>query len=124
MLGAGAVQGANMFYHRAVFAGAGTFNDNMGAGMPFAREDFEMSARSGWRLCRRAGTVLQVTHRHGRLIGSAEANKTVELYDHGRGAFYASMINCGFPEILEVMEASSLAEHQAPGLPHAHGART
>lgn len=45
MLGAGVVQGANMFYHRAVFAGAGTFNDNMGAGTPFACEDSEMSAR-------------------------------------------------------------------------------
>lgn len=48
------------------------------------------------------------------MIGSAEANKTVESYDYGRGAFYASMISRGFPQFWKLWEVSSLQDTKHP----------
>ena len=99
LLPAGIVQGANMFFHRSVFESVGNFNKRMGAGTPFACEDIEMATRASL-----AGFMgaqipdIKVTHHHRRLIGSAEAESTVESYDHGRGAYYASLLDMGIHE--------------------------
>jgi hypothetical protein len=47
----------------------------------------------------------KVVHHHGRLIGSAEANSTIESYDFGRGAYYASLLESGAPEAWKLWEA-------------------
>jgi hypothetical protein len=108
LLPAGAIQGANMFFHRSVFGRVGLFNDRMGAGTPFACEDIEMATRASM-----AGFVgalvpfFKVSHHHRRLRGSAEANATVTSSDYGRGAYYASLINLGIPEVWKLWETSS-----------------
>lgn len=116
LMPAGLVQGANMFFHKTVFATAGKFNDNMGPGTPFVCEDIEMAARAS--LAGFTGARLpffKVTHHHGRLIGSAEADKTVEAYDYSRGAYYAAMIDRGFSQFWKMWEALSLQNTQRPG---------
>lgn len=108
MMPAGVVQGANMFFHRSVFQRAGNFNEKMGSGTPFACEDIEMAARASF-----AGFLgaqvpfFKVTHHHKRYIGSAEAEQTVESYDFGRGAYYASLIERGYPQFWKFWEAKS-----------------
>ena len=108
LLAAGIVQGANMFFHRSVFQNVGQFNEKMGAGTPFPCEDIEMAARAS--LAGFLGAQVpffKVIHHHKRLIGSAEANATVESYDYGRGAYYASLINSGFPQFWQLWESCS-----------------
>ncbi|HTQ84428.1 MAG TPA: hypothetical protein VMI47_14305 [Pseudolabrys sp.] len=48
-----------------------------------------------------------VTHRHWRMRGSAEANATVESYDYGRGAYYASLLERGIPDAWKLWQACS-----------------
>ncbi len=112
LLPAGAIQGANMFFHRSVFDRVGLFNDHMGAGTPFACEDIEMATRAS--LAGFVGALVpffKVTHHHRRLRGSAEANATVTSYDYGRGAYYASLINLGIPDAWKLWETSSQMQH-------------
>jgi GT2 family glycosyltransferase len=103
ILSAGDLQGANMFFSRAVFNRAGLFNENMGSGTPFACEDIEMATRasmSGFR-----GVLLpdlKVLHDHGRKAGTPEADRTIEGYDFGRGAYYASLIVMGYRQESEL----------------------
>jgi LPS sulfotransferase NodH/GT2 family glycosyltransferase len=97
ILAAGSVQGANMFFGRVVFQQAGMFNENMGWGTPFACGDIEMATRASMHGFR--GVLLpelKVLHNHGRKRGSPEANRTVEGYDFGRGAYYASLVVAGY----------------------------
>ena len=97
ILAAGSIQGANMFFGREVFERAGLFNENMGAGTPFACEDIEMATRASMHGLR--GVLLpelKVLHDHGRKYGSPEADRTVEGYDFGRGAYYASLVVAGY----------------------------
>lgn len=92
----GFVQGANMFFVREVFQRAGLFNENMGMGTPFVCEDIEMATRASLHGFR--GVLLpelKVLHDHGRKRGTLEADRTVEGYDFGRGAYYASLIATG-----------------------------
>ena len=92
-----------MFFAREVFLRAGLFNENMGAGTPFACEDIEMATRAS--LQGFSGALLPeltVLHDHGRKRGSAEAQKTREDYDYGRGAYYASFMLAGHPQIWEL----------------------
>ena len=87
ILAAGSIQGANMFFGREVFERAGLFNENMGAGTPFACEDIEMATRASMQGLR--GVLLpelRVLHNHGRKRGTPEADRTVEGYELGRGA--------------------------------------
>jgi glycosyltransferase involved in cell wall biosynthesis len=108
LMPAGVIQGANMFFHRSIFQNIGNFNEKMGSGTPFACEDIEMAARASF-----AGFLgaqvpfFKVIHHHKRLIGSVEANVTVESYDYGRGAYYASLIDKGFPQVWRLWEACS-----------------
>ena len=106
LLGAGVVQGANMFFHRSVFNSVGRFNERMGSGTPFACEDIEMAARASL-----AGFIgaqvpfFKVIHHHKRLIGSAEAESTVESYDYGRGAYFASLMDRGVSQVWRMWES-------------------
>jgi glycosyltransferase involved in cell wall biosynthesis len=100
---AGVVQGANMFFHRSVFDGIGYFNEKMISGF-----DIEMAARAS--LAGFLGAQVpffKVIHHHKRLIGSVEANLTVEKYDYGRGAYYASLLYQGVPQSWKLWEACS-----------------
>lgn len=93
---AGFIQGANMFFARHVFQQAGLFNENLGSGTPFCCEDLEMATRASMLGFR--GVLLpelKVFHNHGRKRGTPEAERTVEDYDFGRGAYYASLILTG-----------------------------
>ncbi|HEX3708988.1 MAG TPA: glycosyltransferase family A protein [Pseudolabrys sp.] len=106
LIGAGWVQGANMFFHRSIFEKIGPFNDKMGSGTPFACEDIEMAARAS--LAGFVGAQLpffKVVHHHKRHIGSAEATSTIESYDYGRGAYYSSLLDLGVPEAWKLWEA-------------------
>jgi hypothetical protein len=53
----------------------------------------------------------KVTHHHRRLRGSAEANATVESYDYGRGAYYASLIERGIADVWKLWEKNSEMQH-------------
>ncbi len=108
LMPAGVVQGANMFFHKSIFQSAGNSNEKMGSGTPFACEDIEMAAHAS--LAGFAGAqfpYFKVAHHHRRLIGSAESDQTVVSYDYGRGAYYASLIDQGFPHSWKLWEACS-----------------
>lgn len=99
---AGQIQGANMFFTRSVFEKAGYFDENLGAGTHFPCEDIEMvcrASRYGF-----TGVVLPgftVFHDHGRKVNSPEAESTVKAYDHGRGAYYGTLLSKGVREAWE-----------------------
>src|SRR5665647_1226617 len=92
---------APIYFSSIGFQSIGNFKENMGSGTPFACEDIEMAARASL-----AGFLgahvpfFKVVHHHGRLIGGAEANATIESYDFGRGAYYASLPDGGVPHCL------------------------
>ena len=114
-LPAGIIQGANMFFAREVFRRAGLFNETMGAGTPFACEDIEMATRAS--LQGFSGALLPeliVLHDHGRKRGSVEAEKTRDAYDYGRGAYYASFMLTGHPQIWELWARQTHARGPAP----------
>lgn len=95
----GIVQGANMFFLREVFERAGLFSVEMGAGTIFPCEDIEMACRashSGFTGAQLPGFT--VYHHHRRKINSPEAIATIRSYDHGRGAYYASLLARGVPQ--------------------------
>jgi glycosyltransferase involved in cell wall biosynthesis len=108
MISAGTIQGANMFFHRLVFAKVGVFNPQMGSGTPFPCEDVEMASRAS-----RGGFVgaqlpeLRVSHHHQRLRDSPEALATIEGYDYGRGAYYASLIEAGVEGVWNFWQSNS-----------------
>jgi len=108
ILPAGAFQGANMFFRREVFATAGLFRPDLGAGTPFPCEDIEMGLRAS-----HAGFTgvqlpsVKVYHNHGRRINSPEAIATIEGYDIGRGAYYAAAMVAGINDIWRLWPATS-----------------
>ncbi|WP_194726677.1 glycosyltransferase family 2 protein [Noviherbaspirillum malthae] len=96
VLQTGRIQGANMFYMRKVFDIAGVFDEDLGAGTPFACEDIEMACRASHHGF--TGALLPdftVYHHHGRKRCSPEAKRTVDSYDHGSGAYYATLLARG-----------------------------
>jgi glycosyltransferase involved in cell wall biosynthesis len=106
LIGAGWVQGANMFFHRSIFQSIGPFNEKMGSGTPFACEDIEMAARASLGGFFGAQVpFFKVVHHHMRHIGTPEATSTIESYDFGRGAYYASLFDIGVPEAWKLWEA-------------------
>lgn len=111
LLRTGTVQGANMFVHRSVFERAGLFNERMGAGTEFGCEDIEMAARAsiGGFLGAQV-PFFKVIHHHKRLIGSAAARATLESYDYGRGAYYASLLESGISQVWRLWEDWSRGE--------------
>lgn len=113
---AGMIQGANMFYLKSVFEKAGLFNEHMGAGTDFPCEDIEMACRASHAGF--TGALLPgfaVHHAHGRKRDSVEASKTVASYDHGRGAYYASLLARGVPEVWNHWQRSFTEGRTIPG---------
>lgn len=107
ILPAGTIQGANMFIHRSIFDRCGLFDEALGAGTPFPCEDIDMACRASRHGF--TGVLLPdpvVYHDHGRRIGSAEAQQTLESYDAGRGAYYAKLMMNGTPEIWDLWRGS------------------
>jgi glycosyltransferase involved in cell wall biosynthesis len=99
VLPTGVIQGANMFFLREVFEKAGLFSVDMGAGTSFPCEDIEMACRashSGFAGGQLPGFT--VYHHHRRRKNSPEAIATIRSYDHGRGAYYASLLARGVPQ--------------------------
>ena len=95
-LGTGAVQGANMAFHRRVFDRIGLFETMFGAGTPFACEDVDFAGRASHAGFRGAFLPqVVVHHHHGRKPKSRELAATVRTYDIGRGAYYASRLMAG-----------------------------
>jgi LPS sulfotransferase NodH/glycosyltransferase involved in cell wall biosynthesis len=109
ILTAGSIQGANMFFAREVFQRAGLFNENMGSGTPFPCEDIEMATRASVHGFH--GVLLpelKVVHDHRRKRGSPEADRTVEGYDFGRGAYYAALFAAGYIQRSEMPNKAKL----------------
>lgn len=109
ILTAGSIQGANMFFAREVFQRAGLFNENMGAGTPFACEDIEMATRASVHGFH--GVLLpelKVMHDHRRKRGSPEADRIAQGYDFGRGAYYAALFAAGYIQRSEMPNREKL----------------
>lgn len=99
----GLIQGANLIFSRKVFAVAGTFRDDMGAGTPFPCEDIEMACRASNHGF--AGILfpeLVVYHDHGKRKNSPDALATLLDYDRGRGAYYASLLCEGKTDVFDI----------------------
>lgn len=89
----GTIQGANMFFLRRVFDKAGMFEEAMGAGTKMGCEDIEMAARASWSGFTGAQLPgFSVYHHHQRKKGSPEADRTVQQYEYGAGAYLGAVL--------------------------------
>lgn len=102
LIGAGILQGCNMFFRKSVFDRLGGFREDMGAGAgtPFVgADDLEMTTRA--TLAGMTGILIPdavIIHDHQRETGSA-AQQSVQIgYDLARGSFYAYLIMRGIHE--------------------------
>jgi glycosyltransferase involved in cell wall biosynthesis len=87
----GLVQGANMAFRRAALDEIGGFDPGFGPGTPFVADDIDAAARAsaaGWTGLFLAEAV--VLHDHGRK--ASDAKRLLEIYDRGRGAYYAKLL--------------------------------
>jgi glycosyltransferase involved in cell wall biosynthesis len=110
LLGAGTIQGGNMFFRRTVFERAGLFRGDFGAGARFSGDDIEMATRAS--LAGFVGIVLpglKVYHDNPRRPGTRELAERLEQYDHGRGAYYASLLAAGHVVAWQLWGRVSLA---------------
>lgn len=84
----GFIQGSNMAFRTACLKDIGWFDERLGAGTPYAGEDWDMSIRAslrGWKgRCARAPSV---QHDHRRNVEIAD--KRTLYYDFGAGVLYA-----------------------------------
>ncbi|WP_420143846.1 glycosyltransferase family 2 protein [Sphingobium sp.] len=84
----GFIQGSNMAFRRQCLADAGRFDIRLGAGTPFAGEEWDMclrASRKGW-----AGGYFpqpRVAHDHRRV--ESESHARMLYYDFGGGLVYA-----------------------------------
>ena len=114
-LATGAVQGANMAFHRKVFDHIGLFDTMFGAGTPFACEDIDFAGRASHAGFRGAFLPqLVVHHHHGRKPGSAGLAATVRSYDIGRGAYYVSRLIAGDWRYIPGWVRSSIEKRRTP----------
>jgi Flp pilus assembly protein TadD/GT2 family glycosyltransferase len=105
----GAIQGANMFFLRRVFEKAGMFDKAMGAGTKMGCEDIEMAARASKHGF--TGALVpgfSVYHHHRRKKGSPEAERSVQLYDYGRGAYYGALLLMNRTNIWELWQRQTI----------------
>jgi GT2 family glycosyltransferase len=89
---AGLIHGANFAFRREVLEAIGGFDDDFGAGTPFACEDVDALARAaaaGWRGAYDPRPL--VYHHHGRKTRE-DALRLRRVYDTARGAYYAKCI--------------------------------
>jgi GT2 family glycosyltransferase len=88
----GLVQGANMAFRRAVLDALGGFDPALGPGGVFNFEDLDVASRAS--AAGFAGGFFPgptVRHHHRRRL-AAEVRALRRSYDHGRGAYYASLL--------------------------------
>lgn len=88
---AGELQGANLSIPRSVLETVGGFDRNMGAGTPFPCEDVDVLAATLWAGYPAYFDPRPVVHHHHGRRGEA-AQRVAEVYDRGRGAYYAKFI--------------------------------
>ena len=89
---AGAVQGANMAFRRAVLERIRGFDEQLGAGTRFPCEDIDAVAAVLWAGIPGVYDPRPVVyHDHGRKT-EREAAELMRSYDEGRGAYYAKYI--------------------------------
>lgn len=89
---AGFIQGANMAFRRQALVDIDGFDDNLGAGTPFACEDVDAVLRAlaaGWKA--KFDPRPAVYHHHGRKPGK-EVDSLWQSYTVGRGAYYMKCI--------------------------------
>jgi len=119
ILPAGLIQGANMFCDKGLFHKAGLFNEDMGAGTDFPCEDIEWACRAS-----NSGAVgvllpqVIVYHHHMKKKGSIEALSTVHAYDFGRGAYYASLMARGVPNVWDFWRDASMSGNHIASIGH------
>jgi GT2 family glycosyltransferase len=119
----GAFQGANMFFLRRVFDKAGMFEEAMGAGTKMGCEDIEMGARASRHGF--TGALLpgfSVYHHHQRKNGSPEADRSIQLYDYGRGAYYGMLLLMRGTDIWSLWQRQTISLGDRPA--HAANLRT
>ena len=88
----GVIQGASMAFRRQALVDIDGFDDNLGAGTPFAFEDVDAELRAlaaGWKGKYDPRSV--VYHHHGRKPG-IEVDALIRAYEIGRGAYFAKCI--------------------------------
>lgn len=89
---AGFVMGANLAVRRGVLEQVGGFDPMFGPGTPFVCEDVDIAAavlEHGWKLLYHPEPT--VRHHHGRRY-DAERVALEQVYDMGRGAYYAKYL--------------------------------
>lgn len=99
----GFVQGSNMAFRRECLEAAGGFDERLGAGTPYAGEEWDVAlraARAGW-----AGGYFpqaRVAHDHRRT--SEQAAARMHFYDFGGGVIYAknTFVRGGFESVKEL----------------------
>jgi hypothetical protein len=109
LLRAGWVQGANMAFTRRAIEAIGGFDERFGLGSCFGGADIRTACSAS--LAGFAGILLgdlRVAHRHGRRLGSVEAEATKQNYDRSRGHYYASLIAQGIPEAFDLWKQITL----------------
>lgn len=110
LLAAGTIQGGNMFFRRTVFERAGLFREDFGAGARFSGDDIEMATRAS--LAGFTGLLLpglRIYHDSPRRPGTREHSERLEQYDHGRGAYYASLLLAGHVLAWQMWAQTSLS---------------
>jgi glycosyltransferase involved in cell wall biosynthesis len=115
VLTTGSIAGANMFFIRSIFEQVGYFNEALGAGTEFDCEDIEMATRAS--LAGFAGVQLPkpvIYHHHRRKLNSEEALRTIKGYDRGRGAYYASLLLNGVPQVWDLWAKASTVDVKMP----------
>lgn len=88
----GVIHGANMAFRREALVAIDGFDDNLGAGTPFAFEDVDAQLRAlaaGWTGKYDPHPLVQ--HHHGRKPG-IEVEKLSLAYDAGRGGYFMKCI--------------------------------
>jgi hypothetical protein len=88
----GVTHGANMAFRREALVAIDGFDDNLGAGTPFAFEDLEAQLRAlaaGWTGKYDPHPLVQ--HHHGRKPGIG-VEKLSLAYDAGRGGYFVKCI--------------------------------
>lgn len=92
----GEISGGCMAFRRSVFASAGLFDPELGAGTEFPIEDAEMVARACLR-GHAAGFYPDPVIRHHHRRKQAEGEALMRRFAIGRGAFWAKML-LAFPQ--------------------------
>lgn len=89
---AGLLQGANMACTRALLERLNGFDERFGAGTRFPAEDVDLAAAAVWTGAPGVYDPRPVVYHHHGRKSQAEADRLMESYDAGRGAYYAKYV--------------------------------